>query len=71
MPMFPVYACLMVNRLMCGFVAAASTYTNDNTIRERSLGAFDLELYREVVNAHNETLKAIKDCVDNDTRWVN
>ena len=65
MPLFPVYACLMIDRLMCGFVVAASTYTNDIAIRELSLGAFDLEPYHKIVSAHNKTLKSIRECVGN------
>ena len=66
--MFPVYACLMIDKLVCGSVGAASTFANDSAIRERSLGAFDLEPYCKLASIHNKTLKAIKDCVDNNTK---
>jgi len=69
MPMFPVYACLMIDKLMCGFVGAASTFANDSAIRERSLNAFHLEPYRKVASNHNKTFKAIKDCADNNPKW--
>ena len=71
MPLFPVYACLMIDKLMCGFVTAASSYTNDIAIREHSLGAFDLEPYRKAVSAYNKTLKSIRENVDNDAKWTN
>ena len=71
MSAFPVYTCFMVDKLMCGLIGEAGSFTNDNTICDRSLGALNLEPYRKTVSSHNMALESIKDCINQNGRWEN
>ena len=71
MPAFPAYVCLALDKLLCSFVVAGGSFTNDTAVKDRAVGAFDLEPYRRASKAFTKTLEAFKECVDCNKGWDN
>ena len=71
MEVSPAYLCLMLDKLVCGLVITGISFMNDNAIKDKSIGAFELEPCYKAAFAFNKTLQKIKDAVDSDKAWDN